>query len=75
MFDLKCVACDEIKFKDKDNNVRIFYRVWFVTAGGGLSWLTSDRSFKPGDTVTVELFSQNTSDSKTNFRLGVRIKS
>lgn len=73
MFESKCMNCDEITFRDKEGNQQKFYRVWFMTSGG-LAWLTSRKSYKPGEPVTVEPYSMSTSDTKTNFKLGLRIR-
>lgn len=68
----KCFNVEVIKYKDKDGNERVIYKVWFsVTSGVG--WLMTSKPVTAGQEVTLEVISLSTQDVKTNMRLALRI--
>lgn len=70
---IKCFKVDTIEFTDSNGNKRVFYRVWF-NLPDGLGWLTSNKPINAGDEVTLGIAPMNTSDTKTNMRLSLRIE-
>lgn len=68
----KCFNVEVIKYKDKDGNERVIYKVWFsVTSGVG--WLMTSKPVTAGQEVTLEVIPLSTQDVKTNMRLALRI--
>lgn len=68
----KCFNVEVIKYKDKDGNERVIYKVWFsVTSGVG--WLMTSKPVTAGQDVTLEVIPLSTQDVKTNMRLALRI--
>lgn len=72
MFKVKCFKVDTIEYKDKNDNKRVFYRVWF-NLPSGMGWLNSDKPFTDGQEIELGIRSASTSDTKTNMRLTLYI--
>lgn len=70
---IKCFKVDTINYNDSQGNKRVFYRVWF-NLESGLGWLSTDKPVNVGDEVSLGIAPMNTSDTKTNMRLSLRIE-
>lgn len=71
MFEITVFRTDTIEIKRADKTDKI-YRLWFAL-DSGLAWIYSSKPVAPGQNVRLELFPQNTQDTKTNWRLGIRV--